>query len=164
VPASRGSILVPERVGRLQGLAAGNPFLCNACLRRCRGRCPPGFHPPQGLPHRVRRTAVAARSAHALSLTIVSLAGHDRKCASACCQTQVLAWSLSRLPALPRFFPWAGPPMQEARRCWDMGSPRGRLPVAGPPAPRFAPPRLLTGAQWVNLSGPHRATFLSSPV
>jgi len=29
------------------------------------GRCPPGFHPPQGFPRQVRRTAVAVRSAHA---------------------------------------------------------------------------------------------------
>jgi hypothetical protein len=86
-------------------------------------------------------------------LPIVSLAGHDRECASACCQTRALAWSLSRLPAFPRFLPWVGPPIRDSLRCWVMGSPRGRWSVTGPPAPRFAPPRLSTGAQWVGLQG-----------
>jgi len=37
-----------------------------------------------------------------------------------------VAWSLSRLPASPRSFPWVDPPLRTTPRRWVMDSPRGR--------------------------------------
>lgn len=68
---------------------------------------------PPSLPNDRRRPPRSCASS-----PIVSLASHDRSCATACCQTRAVALSLSRLPAFPRFLPWVGPPIRKTLRRW----------------------------------------------
>lgn len=82
------SDLARDQVSRLQGFSpSGNPYLCAAGLEWNRGRCPPGFHPPQGLP--LRGPPRNRRSSSALALRLTdSLAGVARGRAPASCQTR----------------------------------------------------------------------------
>lgn len=111
------------------------------------GLSPPG--PPNGRRRSLRSRAFAAdrlpfESRPTMRLSVLPDPG-----------VGVVSLETASPPEVP---PLGQPTDSRATTVLGMGSPRGRLPVAGPPAPRFAPPRLLTGAQWVNLSGPHRAT------
>jgi hypothetical protein len=101
-----GSDLRLDRVSRLQGFAPfESPYLCASGLEIRRGRCPPGFHPPQGSLHRVRRATVASRPLTRFT-PIDSLASLDRRCASASCQTRCRLVSLETagLPEVPSLY------------------------------------------------------------
>jgi hypothetical protein len=147
------SDLARDQVSRLQGFSpSGNPYLCAAGLEWNRGRCPPGFHPPQGLP--LRGPPRNRRSSSALALRPDRLpCGCRPRLRPSVLPDPKVALSLSRLPTLSRFFPCTHPSLRESLRRWVIDSPRGRRSVAGPPAPLCAPPGSLPELDGFGLQG-----------
>jgi hypothetical protein len=106
------------RVGRLQGLSCRQSVPLHLLFKVMQRPMPSWFSSsprlsPPSLPNGRHRSPRSRASS-----PIVSLASHDRSCATACCQTRAVALSLSRLPAFPRFLPWVSPPIRKTRRRW----------------------------------------------
>jgi hypothetical protein len=111
------------------------------------GRSPLGFHPPWGLsppptqrgqmPHPPPSSFPPARS----------LAGPCRRRSTAFRLSAEVAFSLSRVPALPRFLPLAASPIWNVRSRWVIDSPKPRGSVSLPLPGFFCETVAPTGAR-----------------